>query len=157
VTEDGKPIDRPLCTFSPNADQNNDASVNVALSPRGSFVTEPCGRGQIGLARDCGFSDAGDVRTCAPGEKRTLSCTSGSASTPQQMRICEASTALKGGVACDYHDALANAVLTDAPTDVTFTCPGARDDQERGGQYALYAAPVFDGDPAAPVQCTEKP
>lgn len=158
TSEDGKPIDRPKCSFTPGYDANNLGTTKVTLPVRGGYVTEPCARGQMGPTRDCGFTEAGPASTCAPGATVHLSCAGASAAAPAQVRVCEASAVLGAGVACAYHDALAGAVLPDgAAVDVTFTCPSPRDDRERGGRYALYASPVFDGDVLQPLNCTVTP
>jgi hypothetical protein len=49
------------------------------------------------------------------------------------------------GTACIYRYALASGVVSDGPTEVTFTCPAARDVDEPGGQFAVYSAPALDG------------
>ena len=73
------------------------------------------------------------------------------------MRVCEASQVLQTGVACVYRDALANQIVpAGAAVDVTFACPSKRSDAEPGGFYALYGAPVVDGDAAGALTCTAK-
>jgi hypothetical protein len=155
-TDAGEPVDRPKCDFMDGWDANNATTVGVTLPPPGEgMLTSPCTRGQIGKLRNCGFSYDHEVRACKAGKKFSLSCSLAEGSAPQVVRICEASAVLGAGVACSDADALATQELVDANA-VAFDvpCPGARDDDEPGGSYALYTAPSFPGDAAAEVTCT---
>lgn len=151
VTETGAPVNRPMCTFASGALDNNLASTPVTVPVSGGFVTAACTRGQSGGKRDCGFQET-SVRTCVPGARVTLSCTSPATAKPQVLRVCEASARL-GGTACVFRESLANADVTSAPGSVSFTCPTARDATEPGGRYALYTGAQLDGDAAATVTC----
>ena len=151
VTEAGAPVNRPMCTFATGTLDNNLASTPVSIPDKGGFVTAPCARNQSSALRDCGFQEAA-VRTCTPGTPVTLHCTSSASAAPQVMRVCEAS-ALLGGTACVYRDALASADVTSTANTVSFTCPVARDATEPGGRYALYTGATVDGDATAPVTC----
>jgi lysyl oxidase len=151
TTESGQPIDRPACKFAKNWDANNDGKIGVTIPTKGSFVTEPCTKGQLGPLRDCGFTDMDDIRSCTPGATVRLSCTSAS---PQILRACEKSEVLGTGVACTYRDSLATAVVGSTSTEVRFACPARRDASEPGGAFSLYASAVFDGDPPTTPGCT---
>ncbi len=152
VTETGAPVNRPKCDFAVGTLNNNLATTPVTVSEKGGFVTSPCTRGQSTRLRDCGFQES-SIRTCTPGASVTLSCkTSKKTSPPQVLRICEAS-AMLGGTACAYVDALATANLTGTASPVTFSCPWARDLQEMGGRYAIYSSALVDGDASASVSC----
>lgn len=151
VTEAGLPVDRPLCSFAPNTQTNNFASLNVTVPRVGGYTTAPCTRDQQGPLRDCGFKEQ-PIRSCTPGAQVTLSCTKNRSSNPPQVvRICEASAAL-GGTSCVYRESIRNTIV-DAATTLTFTCPTSRDANEPGGKYSLYQAPVVDGDLDSPVIC----
>lgn len=154
-TESGEPVDRPVCEYGPNWQANNEGKRPATLPKSGGLVTGACTRGQLGPLRDCGFAE-GAKEACTAGANVTLRCTT-SAAEPQVVRVCEASEVLRTGVACVFRDALANQITAaGAPVDVTFACPGKRSDLEPGGSYALYGAPVIDGDPAGPITCTAK-
>ncbi|MBK7864923.1 MAG: hypothetical protein IPJ65_41265 [Archangiaceae bacterium] len=152
VSEQGFPVDRPRCDVRAGTASNNFASLNVSVPSSGGMVTAPCTRGQQGALRDCGFKE-NPVRTCVPGQSVTLTCTKKKAADPLQLvRVCEASAQLATGTACTFDAALGRATV-DAATTVTFTCPAARDATEPGGRYALYTAPVVDGDATSQVTC----
>lgn len=155
TTEDGKPVLRPVCEYSPDWDANNFEERPATLQETGGFVTEPCTRGQIGPLRDCGFSEA-DSDGCTAGASFTLSCKLAAEGPPQVVRACEASAVLQTGTACIFQDALANVVVGTEATDLSFTCPAARDANEPGGLYTLYSAPLVEEDAAAPIACTLK-
>jgi len=53
-----------------------------------------------------------------------------------------------------FLESLATVIVTDEPTPVTITCPGARDALEPGSQVSLYVAPVSYTDPVKSVNCT---
>jgi len=126
---------------SPAFDDNYDA-VPVT-SPGGSFVTDPCTRGQIGPKRNCGFTAgwAATVTTpatdtpvacasptaSAPAQQVNLSCSVAPGSQPAVVRICEISRQSNVGVACTLAGAIANVIVGTAPTPVRFACPAVRD------------------------------
>jgi hypothetical protein len=153
VTEAGAPIRRPQCNFLPGWDENNVASLALTVPPTGGLITAGCAPGEIGPLRNCGFQEEAQPQTCTPGETVRLSCTVEQGAAPQTLRACEWSAALGAGVACAYQDALVNQVINTS-SEVTFTCPAARDQQEPGGSYLFYTAPVFPGDPPATIRCS---
>jgi hypothetical protein len=161
TTAAGGPVDRPACSYSPNWYANNVDSYPVTVpGPGEGYVTQPCSRGQLGAARNCGLSKASTVRSCTPGSTVTLSCSIPSGSAPQALRVCEASAALGTGIPCLFDQSLSLATvdadggstLLDGGV-ITFTCPAARDATEPGGKYALYAGPLYPDDPSATVTC----
>jgi hypothetical protein len=152
TTETGAPIRRPLCDFVPGWDENNVASLELTIPPSGGLITTACAPGEIGPLRNCGFQEEPQRETCTPGETVRLTCSVDRGAAPQTLRACEWSAALGAGVACAYQDALVNRVIG-ATTEVTFTCPAARDPQEPGGSYLFYTAPVFPGDDPAVIRC----
>lgn len=145
----GNIVSRVRCAFPGTWNANNLGALSIA-SATGSFVTEPCTRGQIGPKRDCGFSALSPLQGCAPGSSVTLSCSSSGA--PQILRVCEMSAALGSGVACALKDALAN-TLVSAATQVQFTCPAVRDAPGTGG-YSMYQAPLHPWNSTDAVSCT---
>ena len=119
-------------------------------------MTSACTRGQVGPKRDCGYT-FGDSPTCTAGQTVTLSCSVPKGAAPQQLRLCEYSAVLGGGIACAYVEGLASVLIQDgAPVDVTFTCPAARDAREPGGRYAMLTSHLLDADAAQPVTCTPR-
>lgn len=121
--------------------------------PGGSFVTEPCTRGQTGPLRSCGFTMLPPLQPAPAGSTVRLSCTT---SRPAQvLRFCERSEALATGVACTVADAVANVIVAPGKaTQVTFPSPAVRDAVSAGtGGYSLYRAPVLPSLPSAPVLC----
>ena len=86
-----------------------------------------------------------------------LSCSISADAQPQALRICETSAALGVGTACTFETSLVNRVIGPDGRDVSFTCPFPRDENERGGDYAFYVAPVFPEDALAQVSCTAVP
>lgn len=154
VTETGEPVDRPVCDFIPSHSSNNTAKLAVQLPQRGSIVTAACTRKQAGPLRDCGFTEVESKVSCKPGQKVRLRCGVDRGATSQVLRVCESSAKL-GGTACSFDTALDNAVIDDAE-NVSFDCPAARDDDERGGLYALYAAPLLPGDAPAKITCSPR-
>jgi hypothetical protein len=165
---DGHAIQRPLCEFVPDWDVNNEDSRQISVSAAGSFVTEPCTDGLIGPRRNCGFVEqpldvillseqlpaGASPFDCQAGQTVQLSCSVPSSGAAQAGRVCQYSHELGVGVGCTYEDALANFVVTAAATAVSFTCPLARSEEEPGGRYALYAAPLFEPDGPSPITCT---
>ncbi|HKO95201.1 MAG TPA: lysyl oxidase family protein [Polyangiaceae bacterium] len=155
-TPGGLTVDRPECNFRSNWDANNEEARPVTIKPTGSFVTEPCTRGQLGPRRDCGFEPGVSSVTevaCAPGSSVSLRCSVPSGSAPAVVRVCEYSEKWSTGVACVYREALANGVVDGSAVDLEVTCPEARDAIEVGGHVALYSAPVLPGDEVT-VSCS---
>ena len=152
-TASGLPISYPQCDFIANWDSNNSGTVEVAIPPSGGFMTEPCENGELGSRRNCGFTKLDDGGKCEVGTAVQLTCSLPTDAAPQVVRVCETSAALGTGLDCMEQDALANITLT-ATSQLSFTCPLPRDENEPGGGYALYTAPVYPGDAATPVVCT---
>lgn len=150
---------------SPSFDDNYDA-VPVT-SPGGSFVTEPCTRGQIGPKRNCGFTAGWAATVTTPATDTPVGCASATASAPAHqvklscsvargaqpavVRICEVSGRSNSGVACTFADAVANVIVGTTPTPVQFSCPSVRDSMMAGsppvpqtlpgvGGYSVYRA-----------------
>ncbi|MET0793864.1 MAG: hypothetical protein ABW061_20260 [Polyangiaceae bacterium] len=154
-SEEGDTVDRPKCEFIENSSANNYQERPVTLPvPGEGMVTSECTRGQIGPKRNCGYTYAGKLSSCKPGESVVLHCSTAADAAPQAVRICEGSTVLGAGVACVDADALASALPTADGVAVTFTCPAKRDDLEVGGKYALYTAAIWPEDETATVTCT---
>jgi hypothetical protein len=140
----GDPVLRNSCAFFNNWNADNLGSVRFSEPTVGSFVTQPCTRGQTGPLRDCGFQAESPLHSCTAGQPVKLRCESDDA--PKVLRICEMSAQLGVGVACSFGDALANVIVDDHPTKVNFTCPAVRDDAGGAGGYSAYDAPVLAGD-----------
>ena len=143
----GLPESRIRCNFLSNWDATNFGSTSLSEPAGGSFVTDPCTRGQIGPNRDCGFVAQSKLQSCATGDTVTLTCSAKSA--PEILRVCERSAQLGVGVACTVGTSVANAIVGTTPTQVTFACPAIRDAQivngvpqtsDGVGGYALYQA-----------------
>ncbi len=148
---EGKPVSRAKCDAPANWKDDNVGTV-MASSAGGSFVTEPCTRGQIGPLRSCGFDMNAILKDCVPGAEVKLQCQSTGAA--RIVRICERSEAL-GGVACAVGDSIANAIVDEAGTAVTFVCPAVRDAVAPPiGGYSLYGAPVLPSQSASSMVCT---
>jgi hypothetical protein len=140
------------CAFYPNWNGNNVGSVQV-VSPGGSFVTDPCTRGQLGPRRDCGFAAQSKLSSCAAGSTVTLSCKG--VNVPQVVRACEISEKLGAGTACSWLESEVNAVVDSAGATVSFTCPAVRDAAVAGtGGYLLYQAPLLPWQSSANLNCT---
>jgi hypothetical protein len=152
VTETQQPVDRPVCDFTPNYSINNLGVEPVRLPRRGSIVTAPCSRDQAGPLRDCGFREQSSKLNCTPGETVQLRCSVGGRKAKQVLRICESSAKL-GGIACPFSERLANVIADEDGVDTTFTCPTERSDDEPGGHYSMYTAPVLPMDAPARVTC----
>lgn len=155
VTAEGEPVDRPLCSFSSEWDANNYGEQSVTLPvPGEGLITTECSRGQVGRLRNCGFTPLPELGSCSAGTFE-LSCSVPEGSAPQSIRVCEASQVLGAGVACDSRSALALADVESAgPITLTVPCPEPRGAAEPGGLYAIYTAPTFGEDAAAPVSCS---
>ncbi|WP_420645270.1 lysyl oxidase family protein [Candidatus Leptofilum sp.] len=161
---DGLPISRPQCDFVDDWDATNSGTETVTIPATGSFVTQPCASSEHGPRRNCGFTavplpnlpEASDPEEpslrCTPGSTVQLSCTiEGDAE--QVVRLCETSAALGVGTACTFTDSLLNQVISGSEATLSFTCPFVRDENEPGGDYALYSAPLFAGDAFTQVTC----
>ena len=162
---DGLPISRPQCEFIDDWDATNSGTQSVTIPTSGSFVTEPCASSEHGPRRNCGFiplplpalpeasNDEEPPLRCTPGSTVQLSCSLDGDAPTQLLRVCEASAVLGTGTACTFSDALLNQVVSGNTIDLSFTCPFVRDENEPGGDYALYAAPLFTGDSFADISC----
>lgn len=153
TTETGAPVDRIACNFSPNYADNNYQESNVTIPVEGSYVTEPCKRGQDSDKRNCGFIRQGALVNCTAGATVKLSCSTTSNATPQVLRICETSKALNSAIACTYREARTNAVVDSRAVNISFTCPEAKDAVETGGQYSMLVAPMHVSDTLSNVTC----
>jgi len=108
------------------------------------------------------------VFDCAAGQETTATFAIAPDAAPQVVRVTEFSHVLNSAIPARYEDSwvplspgvsdqpylLANAVVeASVPTTVTFTCPAPRTgaNPEPGGTYAVYSAPVFPDDDAAPI------
>lgn len=162
---DGLPISRPQCEFVDNWDATNSGTEDVTIQATGSFVTQPCASSEQGPRRNCGFTavplpplpEVSETEEpplrCTPGSTVQLSC-SVDGDAAQVARLCETSSVLGVGTACMFNDALLNQVIVGNEATLSFTCPFVRDENEPGGDYALYAAPLFTGDALAEISCT---
>ena len=156
TTEDGKSINRPKCNFIPDWDVNNLATRDVFVPQIGSFVTEPCGKGEFSPLRNCGFVELLDSDpTCTPGMHVERTFRVEDATAPQILRVCELSAELGTGVACTFENSFTNLIVGNSPTEVSFTCPLIRDAEDIEGGYALYTASVFGEDVRQTVIDTE--
>ena len=160
-TAAGEPVDKPKCDYVPGWDANNTDTVDATLPPDGEgYVTQPCTHGQIGPLRNCGLAKApaaSHVLSCTPGKSIKVSCTVGTAAAPQVVRVCDYSAALKTGIPCTQQESLANgSVPKGAATDLTVTCPAARDAKEPGGKVSIYSGPAYNSDAASDVTCVVK-
>jgi hypothetical protein len=141
--DSGNPVLRNSCAFFNNWNANNLGTVQFS-QPEGSFVTQPCTRGQTGPVRDCGFEAEPPLRSCTPRHVVSLSCKSDDG--PKVLRVCEMSAQLGEGVACSYRDSLANVIVDSQGTKVNFTCPAVRDGANGAGGFSLYDASVVAED-----------
>jgi hypothetical protein len=154
IAENGEIENRFVCEQREDATMDNVATTTVDVPAEGGLVTEPCTRGQFGEKRNCGLSKLDDTASCSPDEIVTLSCSVLAGAPTQILRVCETSAKLGHGIPCMYRDALASATVGEAPIDVSFTCPAARDADEPGGGYSTYAAPAITTDMAATITCS---
>ena len=169
TTDDGKPVEAPLCRQGPHWDTNNEHSSSETIEPQGrGLITSPCERGQIGPLRNCGFDPHPTTASCTPGASTTVVFRIGAAAEPQVVRLTEFSHALNSPIPAKYEDSyvpllpgvsdqpamLANEIVTASkPISVTFTCPSERNGgvYEPGGQYSIYTAPVYPDDASSPI------
>jgi hypothetical protein len=150
-TETGFPISRPICEFVEDWDANNEASEQIPIPASGSFVTEPCQHGELGPLRNCDFVEQTADQTCDPGQTVSLDLQIPADASPQVLRVCDVSAVLGVGTACTFEDALANVIVGEAGEMADFSCPLPRSDEEPGGAYALYSAPVLPTDAPAVI------
>ncbi len=179
IDPNGLPLNRPLCDFVSDWDVNNDNSIEINIKQSGSYVTDPCEGDQLGELRNCGFTpqingveiprSEDDVTvdqtrstpqtkypgsfSCDPGERTLMSCSVEDDRFPQVLRLCEFSAVLGVGLGCTYQDSLANDIVGIEPAEFSFTCPFIRDEQEPGGLFALYTAPLVAGEVRQTVSC----
>lgn len=147
---DGEAVSRQACTRLNGWQSNNHGSTWIQPSV-GSFVTEPCARGQIGPLRSCGFDPDEALLNCDAGGPVTLHCES--AGSPQVVRVCERSHVLGSGVACTVGDSIANSIVPSGGVDLTFQCPSVRDAAAGAGGFSIYRAPVLPGQAPAQISC----
>ncbi|HMA28595.1 MAG TPA: lysyl oxidase family protein [Thermoanaerobaculia bacterium] len=148
----GNVVSRIRCAFPSGWDANNLGTV-PASSPGGSFVTEPCTRGQTGPLRSCGFGLVPELFSALAGANVGLRCTTSGAS--QVLRVCERSAALGIGVPCTVAEASANVVVeAGSVASFRFDVPAVRDAAPGAGGYAIFRAPVLPSQAGAPVACT---
>jgi hypothetical protein len=156
TTPGGQPVERPACDEAPGTEDNDTGSVPVTLPQAGGMLRQACTDPQtLGPLRNCGFTAQPNFINCTAGQPVSLSCTGGSLTQPQVVRLCETSRVLNAGVDCVHRDSLANTVLEGVPTLITTTCPPARGGAEIGGQLAIYTAPVYAPEGATAVTCTK--
>jgi len=157
-TEEGKPVFRPQCEFTPGALENNADSYRITLPKEDEgYVTEGCKNNEISPTRNCGFTKLVEKNTCNPGSTVKLQCQLATPSAPQIVRICDYSNVLGTAIPCTYNgpfnaQSLANEIV-ETTTEVAFTCPTARDENELGGTYSIYIAPVNSDDAIGQVNC----
>jgi hypothetical protein len=139
---DGRPVDTLACDDSPGALGNNLGEIEVSIPPPGEgIVTAPCTRGEIGPKRECGFDYRGAF-ACTPGEPIVLDSVAVGGLLSPQLRVCESSSVLGGGVACTWRSAVATA----SGAAIGFTCPEVRDSLGSGA-YSLYVGDVVGRGP----------
>jgi hypothetical protein len=150
-TADGDPIGKPACNVVDNEQANNIDSIEVTILPTGGFVTEPCQNGEIGPLRNCGFTQQTEILSCTPGQTVELTASIPVTAPFQVIRICEASAVLNTGTACTLRNSLTTRTIATGSAAISFTCPAFRSEDEPGGRYAIYTAPVFPDDDFATV------
>lgn len=162
TNEEGEPLLRPQCEFLEGWEENNEAFIDVPLTPTGSFVTMPCQNGEVGPLRNCGFSELtleGVDALCRAERRLELRLRTEGEGAPQVVRLCEWSAVLDTGVACAFEDSLANAIVGEEGGVVSFTCPFVRDAGEAqelpSASYSLYTAPVWPDDGPLPVTASQ--
>jgi hypothetical protein len=149
----GNTISRMRCKFAPNYAANNTGIVSVSHGP-GSFVSDTCGRGQIGPLRDCGFTPPSEVHSCAAGSTVKLRCQTGGSK--QVLRICEASQALGTGIPCTYLNSASNTIIDGNTSTVAFSCPAVRDAPVAGtGGYSMSYAALLPEEDAETASCKQ--
>ena len=157
-TEEGKPVFRPQCEFTPGALENNVDSYQIILPKEGEgYVTEECKTNMLSPTRNCGFTKLVEKKTCAPGSAVKLQCQVAKGVAPQIVRVCDYSHVQGIAIPCTYNgpfnaQSLANEIV-ETSTEVAFNCPIARDENEPGGSYSIYVAPVNSDDAIEEVTC----
>ncbi len=152
-TEEGVEILRPQCVFAADWDRNNVETFEVFIPPAGSMVTAPCGNGELGPLRDCGFEPLeidGLELACRVGQQVDLHLALEAQAAPVVLRACERSAALGTGIACSYLQSLSNQTLENSGL-LSFTCPTVRDGEADAGNFSLYVAPLWPDDEAGEV------
>ena len=157
-TDNGQTVYRQKCEFGTGTLENNVHSYNITLPTDGNgYVTENCKKGEMGPLRNCGFEmvENTPVFNCTPGQEVRLTSSIPEGAAPQVVRVCEYSSVLATPIPCTYNgpfnaQSLANGVI-ETSSQLTFDCPQPLDDNERGGRFSLYVAPVMPDDPSAPV------
>lgn len=155
-TDHGQTVYRQVCNFGEGALQNNVDSYDVTLPTDGNgYVTEECMNGEIGPLRNCGFEkvDHG-ILNCTPGEEVRLDLAIPEEAPPQVVRACDFSFVMGTGIPCTYngpHNArsLANIIIqagSESGSEMTLVCPSRLNEDEPGGRFALYLAPVLPDD-----------
>lgn len=157
VTEDGKPIDRPVCEQAEGWDANNLAQLEVEIPQVGGYIQNPCPEGALGPGRNCGFAGDATPVACTPGQTVSLTCQVPMGTAPHVARFCEVSDVLGTGLACQYGDSVASATVTGQPVDIEFPCPLVRDAAGTSGGYSMYTAPLYSADEARTVTCIPRP
>ena len=122
------PTPTPIPTATPGGDDDAGDGVDTAVSTSPTF-------------------------RCEPNQPVQMSCTIPADAAPQVLRICETSNVLGIGTACTFETSLANRTITSEGRDIIFTCPRPRDENEPGGDYTFYTAPLFPTDAPAEIQC----
>lgn len=156
IGENGEPVDRPLCDFGPDYDDNNLGQRNVGVPKDGGFINQACTRSQSGPLRDCGFKERAENLACRPGRNVKLKCKTSSGDPAQVMRVCQNSAALGGVTACMYREAVASTIIGSSWTNVDFTCPEALGPGEPGGSYGYYTAGLLATDASRAITCQER-
>jgi len=156
-TGSGEVVHRFTCDETEGWADDNHGETEVSLSVDGSYVTESCGRGQLGHLRNCGFTRQDNRVACQPGKPIRLECSVAGGARPQAIRFCEHSEVLGTGTACTWDASLAGGTISAGnPTSFTVSCPTARDVNEPGGAYSVYTGAAFPEDDATPVTCTPR-
>eukprot|EP01112_Ceratiomyxa_fruticulosa_P004450 TRINITY_DN149_c0_g1_i2.p1 TRINITY_DN149_c0_g1~~TRINITY_DN149_c0_g1_i2.p1 ORF type:complete len:805 (+),score=194.98 TRINITY_DN149_c0_g1_i2:101-2416(+) len=148
-------VNKPLCNYTNNWDQNDFSATTVTLSSSGSYINKPCNLTNFGPLRDCGWTELAPLLRCTPGKDVTVTVLGNNnkltASTSTGdfgfvFRVCESSHVLQQGTACSIMSDITSESYTytgPSTVDFTFTCPVARDVNETGGLFSLYVAPYF--------------
>ncbi len=159
-TADGLTVYNPKCDFGKGTLDNNIHSYNVTIPLDGEgYVTDNCKNGEIGPLRNCGFEKVKElVCNCTPGQEINLSFTIPQGVPPQVVRICDYSTSLATAIPCTYNGpynakSLTN-IVVDSTANISFTSPKALDNNELGGQFSIYAAPLLPSDSPVPINYT---
>ena len=125
------PTPTPIPTATPNPDDDSEGE-NTA-------VTE---------------IEESPIFRCEPNQPIQLTCSlADEDAAPQVLRVCETSNALGIGTHCTYETSLLNRTITNEGRDITFTCPRPRSEDEPGGDYAFYTAPLFPDDAPSAIEC----